>query len=96
MKSYQHIDQFAELRRLYWSLRHIRMHDQAARRKWYRRIEKERNRLADSGFSVEHLRLYCRYMARPLVQCNALDRLVAFESKLVEFARSQQISKEAA
>jgi len=87
MVFYRHPQAFSVLRSHYWMLRSLRRHDLAGRRKWYRRIEKEKTRLAGLGFSVEHLRLYCRYMARPLPDCLALDRLKAFELMLVEFAR---------
>lgn len=93
MKFYKHIDAFAELRQLYWRLRAIRAYDNAARRKWYRRIKIEKDRLEDIGFSAEHLRLYCRYMANPREQCNALNRLRSFEEMLIEFARIQGSAK---
>lgn len=84
---------FSKLRQFYWQLRSIRAYDQAARRKWYRRIKTERERLASLGFSVEHLRLYCRYLARPFEQNKALHRLQTFEAMLVDFARMQQAAK---
>ena len=96
MKFYKHIDAFSELRQLYWRLRAIRAYDSAARRKWYRRIKIEKDRLENLGFSAEHLRLYCRYMANPLEQCNALDKLRAFEAMLIEFAKIRQSTKLAA
>jgi len=93
MKFYEHPALFVVLREFYWRLRNIRAYDLAARRKWYRRIEKERGRLADIGFSCEHLRLYCRYVCNPVAQSPALRRLMAFEAMLVEFERIQRVAR---
>lgn len=93
MKFYQHPDAFMVLRNLYWFLRYRRAWDQAARRKWYRRIKVERERLVNQGFSAEHVRLYCRYMSNPGPQSPALHRLEMFEAMLVEFARIQTLAK---
>lgn len=57
--------EYATLRNCYWHLRAVRPYDQAARRKWYRRIEKEREKLIAAGASREHVRLYCRFLADP-------------------------------
>lgn len=87
MKYYQHPDAFMALRNLYWFLRYRRSWDLAARRKWYRRIRIERNNLENMGFSAEHVRLYCRYMANPGPQSPALKRLQTFEAMLAEINR---------
>jgi len=70
---------FVELRHMYWKLRACRAYDQAARRKWYRRIRNERERLEAAGWPAEHLRLYCRYMSNPVPDSPALRRLWAYE-----------------
>jgi hypothetical protein len=93
MQFYEHPEPFIQLRNFYWSLRNVRHYDTAARRKWYRRIEKERGRLADIGFSCEHVRLYCRYMSNPVPQSPALRRLETFEAMLAEFARIQRAAR---
>lgn len=89
MNFYQHPAAFVELRQCYWHLRARRSFDLAARRRWYRRIRAERQRLAALGYSVEHLRLYCRYISNPVADSPALRRLQAFEAMLVEFSRIQ-------
>lgn len=93
MKFYKHPEPFSQLRQLYWHLRYRRSFDLAARRKWYRRIKIERDRLERQGFSAEHVRLYCRYMSNPQPQSPALHRLETFEAMLVEFARIQTLAK---
>lgn len=50
---------------LYWMLRNGRKWDQAHRRKYYRRIEREKKRLIDSGVDPELVRLLCRHLANP-------------------------------
>lgn len=87
MRIYQHPEAFVNLRQFYWHLRCCRAYDLAARRCWYRRMRQERERLVALGYSVEHLRLYCRYMSNPVDDSPALRRLQAFEAMLVEFAR---------
>lgn len=49
----------------YWMLRDRRNWDQAARRKWYRRIEKVKRALLDAGHDPEAVRLVCRSLANP-------------------------------
>lgn len=50
----------AALRNCYW---HIRMsRGQARRRRWYRRAEKEKRRLAALGVDAELVRLYCLHL----------------------------------
>lgn len=93
MKFYFHPDAFGTLRGFYWHLRNVRHYDLAARRLWYRRIEKERERLDELGFSREHVRLYCRYMSNPLPQSPALQRLESFEAMLAEVVRIQRSAR---
>ena len=93
MNFYLHPEPFVNLRQLYWRLRSLRAYDSAARRMSYRRIRSERDRLAALGFSVEHLRLYCRYMSNPFSKCATLDRLQAFEAMLIDFSRIQFSAK---
>ena len=93
MDFYKHPDPFQVLRQFYWQLRGVRSFDNAARVRWYRKIRKERSRLEDLGFSVEHVRLYCRYLSNPVLDSSALHRLKAFESMLVEFSRMQVVAR---
>lgn len=93
MDFYRHPVPFEGLRQLYWQLRSVRSFDNAARVRFYRRIRKERDRLESLGFSIEHVRLYCRYLSNPVVQSPALSRLKAFETMLIEFSRMQFMLK---
>jgi len=53
-----------ELRNLYWMLRYKRVWDAASRRRYYRKIEKEKRRLIEEvGADREEVRLLCRYLA---------------------------------
>lgn len=49
----------------YWHLRANRAYDQAARRRYYRKIAGEKKRLVESGVDGEVVRLFCRWMANP-------------------------------
>lgn len=49
----------------YWQLRYTRSYDQAARRKYYRRIAAEKKRLHLAGVDQEAVRLFCRWMSNP-------------------------------
>lgn len=49
----------------YWQLRYHRAYDEAARRRYYRKIEAEKKRLIESGVHQEEVRLFCRWMANP-------------------------------
>ena len=75
---------FAELRNLYWHLRRVRCFDSAARRKYYRRIRRERDRLVQSGYDRELVRLFCRYMSNPAPDSPALVRLWSFDVALAK------------
>ena len=56
----------SKLCNLYWMLRFKRSWDLAARRRYYRYIEKEKRRLLeDVGVDAEELRLLCRHLANP-------------------------------
>ena len=90
MNFYKHPEAYTQLRQLYWHLRYRRSFDNAARRKWYRRIKIERQRLEEAGHSAEHLRLYCRYMSDPQADCPRLRRLMAYENAVIEWGRLQQ------
>lgn len=74
-------DWSAGLRQMYWRLRNCRRYDAAARRKWYRRIKGERERLHALGFDAEYTRLFCRYMSDPKNEAAAI-RLICFEGML--------------
>lgn len=53
------------LANLYWMLRYHRGRSSAARRRYYRYIEAEKNRLFSAGFDREEIRLLCRYLSDP-------------------------------
>lgn len=53
------------LANLYWMLRYHRGRSQAARRRYYRYIEAEKNRLFLAGFDREEIRLLCRHLSEP-------------------------------
>lgn len=53
------------LRNLYWHLRCNRDWDDAKRRSYYRRIEKEVADLVQAGHDPESVRLFCRWLADP-------------------------------
>lgn len=59
------IHPYPELRSMYWHLRYCRNWDSAGRRKWYRRIQKEKERLVFSGSNPEFIRLLCRHLCNP-------------------------------
>jgi len=49
----------------YWHLRYNRTYNEAARRRYYRKIAAEKKRLIESGVDCEAVRLFCRMMANP-------------------------------
>lgn len=63
---------------LYVQLRKARKYDLAARRRFYRYIEKERHHLVNEGHSPEYVRLICRYLSEPRNRV-AEERCIAFE-----------------
>lgn len=69
------------LRHFYWSLRAVRGYDQARRRKLYRYIRQERDRLAECGINQELIRLLCRHLSNPTCRQQAA-RLAAFERQM--------------
>lgn len=71
------------LRNFYWQLRACRAYDQAGRRKFYRRIRVERDRLVSSGINEELVRLLCRHLSDPTMKIRAI-RLAEFERKMCE------------
>ena len=80
--------EYSVLRNLYWRLRSVRGFDEAARRKWYRRIKVERERLVETGCGAEHVRLYCRFLADPSRR-EREEALTRYESMVAEWARVQ-------
>ena len=56
---------FAPLANLYWRLRLCRGYQASKRRAMYRLITVERQRLVDSGYDRELVRLACRHLANP-------------------------------
>lgn len=82
--------EYGVLRNLYWKLRSVRGYDQAGRRKWYRRIKVERNRLVGIGFGPEHVRLYCRFLADPSKR-EREEAIVRYENMVTEWARLQGV-----
>lgn len=79
-EEFRHPDGFGQLRWFYWSLRYLRAWDSAGRRKLYRRIRRERDRLVAAGADPEYVRLYCRWMANPVDGAPAFRRLLALPS----------------
>ena len=69
------------LRHFYWFLRYCRKHNQACRRKYYRRIEHERKRLHEEGVDQELTRLFCRWVSNPRNE-NAEQRFQNHAQKL--------------
>lgn len=85
--NYRGPEAFNGLRNMYWNLRIRRSYDNAARRKWYRRIKLEKDRLSALGYSIEHMRLFCRYMSNPLPDSPALRRLWAYDLAVRAFGK---------
>ena len=71
----------ATLRHLYWMLRYRRSWDTAARRKYYRRIAKEKRQLVEAGVDQEEVRLLCRYLSN-LDNRNAETRWKAYAAQM--------------
>ena len=65
-----------DIRNHYWRIRNARKHDQAVRRRYYRKIQKIKAALIDDGFDPELLRLYCRQFAS--LDKAAISRYQAF------------------
>lgn len=75
-------DWSATLRNLYWMLRYRRAFDSAHRRKYYRKIDKEKRRLIEQvGVDPEEIRLLCRYLAN-LQNRNAEMRWRAYVAQM--------------
>lgn len=53
------------IRNHYWILRSVRKFNTARLRKQYRLIEKEKNRLHETGVDKEVIRLLCRHLVNP-------------------------------
>ena len=75
-----------KLRNLYWFLRYKRVWDSAARRKYYRWIEKEKRRLEEVGVDQEEIRLLCRHLANPK-NTNAEQRWMAYVAQMQLFEK---------
>lgn len=74
---FKHPEGFGPIRWCYWNLRYLRAWDSAGRRRMYRRIRKERERLVAGGVDPEYVRLYCRWMSNPVEGAPAFRRLIA-------------------
>jgi len=90
MRFHQPPAEFAPLRNLYWHLRSVRSFDGAGRRRFYRRIRVERERLVASGYSAEYLRLYCFLLADPL-KLERERRLLAYVDAVLMLPFSQVV-----
>ena len=55
-------DWSAELRNLYWIIR-VEGRNDAKRMKYYRKVQKEKLRLAELGISQAHILAVCRYLS---------------------------------
>jgi len=47
----------------YWMIR-VEGRNKTKRRKYYRQVQKEKLRLAESGIPIEHINAVCKYLAR--------------------------------
>lgn len=54
------------IRNAYWFIRRLRVKNGAEQRALYRRVLKHKKALLEAGLDGEWLRLYCRYLARPI------------------------------
>jgi hypothetical protein len=70
---------FSEIRNLYWMLRYLRGEQDAKRRSLYRKIEKHKKALCETGLEVEELRLYCRWLMSPRDESRK-HRLLTYQS----------------
>lgn len=70
-----------ELLNHYWMLRYHRSRSTAARRRYYRYIQAEKNRLFLAGFDKEEIRLICRYLSNP-ANNHAKTALLRYASQL--------------
>ena len=70
---------YSTLTNLYWFIRYTRI--KSVKRKYYRRVTKEKKRLIQSGVDKEELRLLCRYLSN-LKNERAGDRLEAYRRTL--------------
>ena len=77
MHYYDMPDWSGPVRNLYWFLRYRRQWNSAARRRYYRKIRVERDRLVASGIDAEWVRLFCRWQSN--LGGPAFRRLDAYE-----------------
>jgi hypothetical protein len=73
------------LANLYFEKRYCRMHDDACRRKAWRKIAVEKKRLLSSGVDYLELHLVCRVLTNPRNR-NASDRLRTYYAQGMLFA----------
>lgn len=78
--------EFSQLRNLYWSVRAAR--NGSDRRAAYRRAEREKDRLLQSGIDSELLRLACRHFKDPSDKARAL-RVAERHESLVECVQEE-------
>lgn len=69
----------SNLRNLYWQIRYHR--NKSIKRRYYRYVFKEKQRLVESGMDREELRLICRVLANRL-NVHAERRLEAYRKNL--------------
>lgn len=70
---------FSKLNNLYWFIRYTRI--KSVKRKYYRYIAQEKQRLIQVGVDAEELRLYCRHLSN-LRNERAENRLAAYRKTL--------------
>ena len=73
-------DMFGKLYNLYWFIRYNRR-NKPVKRRYYRYVSKEKNRLIALGADAEEIRLLCRHLANP--RCEQTEaRLEAYRKTL--------------
>lgn len=74
---------FSELHNLYWFIRYTRI--RSVKRKYYRRVAKEKKRLLEAGIDKEELRLLCRFLSNL--------RNERAENRLISYRKTRQIDQ---
>jgi hypothetical protein len=74
------------LRHLYWVIR-VEGRIEAKRRRYYRKVEKEKLRLAELGVSQIKIAAVCRYLCS-FKSANTLREVLAIEEKQLSFSFS--------
>jgi hypothetical protein len=82
---YVELPEWAEnLRHLYWVIR-VEGRIEAKRRRYYRKVEKEKLRLAELGINQNKIAAVCRYLCS-FKSANTLREVLAIEEKQLSFS----------